>query len=867
MSNRYGQGRQDNYNNNKGFNKPQMKFVPKNPTPTLSTSLREKQQQTGSGSGSNSNTSSGRVQPGVVNGNFVYYLPQDEAVAAGFGAEDGGLDALESQKVVDLLNSQLSRLLKLKPKDFWSQVASDTSLHEFLNSFLQFRSRWYDFPHRGARGIVAGVIFGEHDLSRRVFMILYRMSSNRDPGARPADTLSSKDHEVLLQEKKLLDLPKLFDICAIYSHENAELTRLLVKNALHAQPWLHDNLAAVTSHFMVIVSTMHERCSSSLEVLFASGSLDDHNATLLKTDLLEVMDFINDAIVSMDAFVSAYEQAALLFSSPVEMRYGNEEMLSFLARLHDSLIPSMQKGFHIIFAGKQDDTVSNIVVSLKMLRMRLVKFGWQLLHLCYLSDDVFLDSIPLPAATKMFPANVEDPVIRADILVQTFREINSVSLSFQEIHKKETFLQGVERNFNISSRIEGLQHNGWIFVEDEQLKYISGILSSLKETINREPYSAKISVPNQTMQTDEDAAVLESKISQIRDLFPDYGKGFLSACLEVYDHNPEEVIQRILEGTLHNDLKCLDTSLETVPQLQAKSTAVSGKDKGKGVLIDVSGKDKGKGILIDSTSVSSNTKVSNGKNLTEGSLMPSSAPLGKFVRKSRADRPDPSILDNNDEKDASRILQYEYDDEYDDSFDDLGLSVAESGVEESEVIDDEMNEKSGKSRETGTGNSGQNASNTKWGSRQKPQYYVKDGKNYSYKVSGAVAVANSNEASLVNEAQKELIHGLGRGGNLPLGAVQKLADSYKGGGGNQFHVSGTEGRGSGGGRGKREGGRHIEHNQHQEKQSDDVSEVEGRDQGPNNRGRGRGRGRGGGRNNHYRKDQAMKKHFSGLSGF
>lgn len=118
MSNRYGQGRQDHYNNNnKGFNKTQKKFVPKNSTPTLSTSLREKQQ---SGSGSSGN-SSGRVQTGGVNGNFVNYLPQDEAVAAGFGAEDGGLDALESQRVVDLLNSQLSRLLKLKPKEFWSQ--------------------------------------------------------------------------------------------------------------------------------------------------------------------------------------------------------------------------------------------------------------------------------------------------------------------------------------------------------------------------------------------------------------------------------------------------------------------------------------------------------------------------------------------------------------------------------------------------------------------------------------------------------------------------------------------------------------------------------------------------------------------------
>jgi hypothetical protein len=33
---------------------------------------------------------------------------------------------------------------------------------------------------------------------------------------------------VLLQEKKLLDLPKLLDICSIYGHENEELTGLLV---------------------------------------------------------------------------------------------------------------------------------------------------------------------------------------------------------------------------------------------------------------------------------------------------------------------------------------------------------------------------------------------------------------------------------------------------------------------------------------------------------------------------------------------------------------------------------------------------------------------------------------------------------------
>jgi activating signal cointegrator complex subunit 2 len=203
----------------------------------------------------------------LATGNFVNYLPQDEAVASGLGADEGGLDPVESQRTVDLLNKELSRLLKLSPRDFWREVASDTSLHSFLESYLKFRSRWYDFPYHGAKGILAGVIVGEYELSRRVFMVLYRISSNKDPGAKTADSLSPNDHTVILQGKKLLDLPKLLDLCALYSHENQELTRLLVVNAINAQPWIHDDLTGVISHFLNVVNTMYHRCTSSLEVL------------------------------------------------------------------------------------------------------------------------------------------------------------------------------------------------------------------------------------------------------------------------------------------------------------------------------------------------------------------------------------------------------------------------------------------------------------------------------------------------------------------------------------------------------------------------------------------------------------------------
>lgn len=48
-------------------------------------------------------------------------------MAAGLGPEEGGLDPVESQGVVDLLNRELARLLKLSPRLFWRE-GSLTSL-------------------------------------------------------------------------------------------------------------------------------------------------------------------------------------------------------------------------------------------------------------------------------------------------------------------------------------------------------------------------------------------------------------------------------------------------------------------------------------------------------------------------------------------------------------------------------------------------------------------------------------------------------------------------------------------------------------------------------------------------------------------
>lgn len=51
---------------------------------------------------------------------------------------------------------------------------------------------------------------------------------------------------------------------------------------------------------------------------------------------------------------------------------------------------------------------------------------------------------------------------------------------------------------------------------------------------------------------------LDSLISQVKDLLPDLGEGFILACLEEYNYDAEQVINNILEDKLVASLKKLD---------------------------------------------------------------------------------------------------------------------------------------------------------------------------------------------------------------------------------------------------------------------------------------------------------------------
>lgn len=282
---------------------------------------------------------------------------------------------------------------------------------------------------------------------------------------------------------------------------------------------------------------------------------------------------------------------------------------------------------------------------------------------------------------------------------------------------------------------------GSLFLDDAQHDYLYALMVDDqaapgvrgKEIVESKQNVLRLTLPER--DGDEETVIRQSKISQIKDLFPDFGDGFVDACLEVYDNDPEKVIERILEGTLHPDLASLDTSIATKPVASQKVKPV--KDKGKGKINETSFPDSDS-VWVDKpiSLVGVSSTLSLAGSSSSGSASAGGTPplsnisnpvaktgvnAGRYVRRQKGDDENFSSLlaGNEDIRLATKAaaVRAEYEDEYDDSFDELGQYVADTGgVEETESLADLVgNRGRARSENSHPRNSGRPSPVTPWG--------------------------------------------------------------------------------------------------------------------------------------------------------
>jgi activating signal cointegrator complex subunit 2 len=159
---------------------------------------------------------------------------------------------------------------------------------------------------------------------------------------------------------------------------------------------------------------------------------------------------------------------------------------------------------------------------------------------------------------------------------------------------------------------------------------------------------------------------------QVRDLLPDLGSGFVEACLAYFDHNPEKVINSLLEENLPPHLMDLDRTTQ-----KKKETEVARHNVFDGDEFDVNSRDR-----VDKSRVHRGKYALTKTARDANALLDDKKDLECMRDRFNALSVVTDIVYLSKEDAAAADFDGDYDDEYDDTYDDNAV-----GQEEPDAMD------------------------------------------------------------------------------------------------------------------------------------------------------------------------------------
>lgn len=136
-----------------------------------------------------------------------------------------------------------------------------------------------------------------------------------------------------------------------------------------------------------------------------------------------------------------------------------------------------------------------------------------------------------------------------------------------------------EVEYHITEKLDWINKNSF-GGDDERIEFLMLSMEQVRDsnigtgswgdTLQTQEFSQETS--NQQKQPIYQNVERTSKISQIHDLFPDFGDGFIEACLEANDDDVEVVIMQLLEDSLPASVRGLDRKMERKPLPDAATT-------------------------------------------------------------------------------------------------------------------------------------------------------------------------------------------------------------------------------------------------------------------------------------------------------
>ncbi|KAM8961453.1 activating signal cointegrator 1 complex subunit 2 [Pelodytes ibericus] len=456
----------------------------------------------------------------------------------------------------EFITQDLRWLLALPHDLFWCQVIYDESLQKCLDSYLSNSPRKYDC-HPAFPPAVQHV---QNELHRCVFLAFLRMSTHKE----------SKDHHItscvfgdILYNNYLFDIPKLMDICVLFGKGNSALLQKMIGNIFQHQPSYYQDLDESVPTLLQVFSRILEICGLQYDRENTEPQKlgDQKRITPLDMPEQELQDailYLCDSSSTLWAFLEIFPAASQTLQK--------HSFLNRLSSFYEVCCPEIEDA--IMKRKFEDKSIQSD------LWRRLSHSRKKMLEICH----IILGYTCLQPILESRAENIQS-------YVEEFLQILTTLLP------ERRFLCDYDELFPVAEDLNLLQQVSPSIDETRTTYILHGVQGAWADTrrpsthsapsSQRSPANAAERVHSNSYQnshsTEEPECAgataglnlsgveLDSLVSQVKDLLPDLGEGFILNCLEEYGNDPEKVINNLLEENLTPRLRELD---RTMPRQQ-----------------------------------------------------------------------------------------------------------------------------------------------------------------------------------------------------------------------------------------------------------------------------------------------------------
>lgn len=454
--------------------------------------------------------------------------------------------------------SELTWLLSLEHHRFWSQILFSSHSLDGLISFLQEALPYYVLPEFLSTPRIEEAY---HKTAEQVFQAFIRLSVfdskfyHYFPVQRQAD---------LVFEKHIFTLPVILDLCHLFGRENHQAITDLVESLFSRQPrYLNDILQVVTffeealrilTHSFCGAASILNVCGEPAPLTFGNDQtlLEDMTPEQCRDKLLYLLDSVSTGAVFLDIFSSG------------SIDFRSRHFHNRLAMFYNEAIPRIEKKVEGI--GCNEDQLSQYVDlkhKLSLAKMEILKF-FKAISLSYvhyiLENREAMTEDELKKSVDEYLTMLTD-CLSEQIFVRDYNAVYGIDNDLDTIAQISPDLDSIKYNYLMESVLCSYSVPKKKDLDAPCFKSASSmsVAKSMKNlTLVESPSTS--SNPGQGKVNKPSGVELDSLVTEVKDILPDLGDGFVKCCLEHFNYQSEAVINALLEENLPDALKRLDRS-------------------------------------------------------------------------------------------------------------------------------------------------------------------------------------------------------------------------------------------------------------------------------------------------------------------